>query len=65
MIDRDLGSYTVYQVHYRLKYAKKMRCAYSGDNKDTYEQVIADLEKREDLRYLSKSVTVTEVTLFD
>jgi len=65
MIDHDLGGYTVYQVHYRLKNAKRIRCAYSGDDKEVYEQTIADLEQREDLRYLSKSATVTEVTLFD
>jgi hypothetical protein len=64
MIDRE-SNYTIYQVIYRLKNGKKMRMAYSGDNKDTYEAVIQELEKRDDIRYLSKSVDHTEVVLFD
>lgn len=64
MIDRE-DSYTTYTAIYRLKNGKRMHRAYIGDNKDTYEKVIQELEKRDDIRYLSKSVEHTEVILFD
>lgn len=65
MIDRELDGCITYQVVYRLKNGKKMRMAYSGDNKDDYERIVAELEQRKDIRYLSKSIEYIHVTLFD
>lgn len=65
MIDRELDECVVYQVHYRLKNGKRMRCAYSGDSKEVCEQVVEELEQRGGVRYLSKTITMISVTLFD
>lgn len=65
MIDRELDGAIVYQVHYRLKNGKKMRCAYSGDNQVDYEKIVADLEQRKDIRIILKDISYTYVTLFD
>jgi hypothetical protein len=64
VIDRE-DAYFTYTVIYRLKNGKKMRTAYIGDDKDAYEKAIQELEQRDDIRYLSKSVERTEVILFD
>lgn len=64
MIDRE-SEYTTYTVIYRTKNGKKLRTAYIGDDRDAYEKVVQELEQRDDIRYLSKSVERTEVILFD
>lgn len=58
-------SHTTYEVIYRVKNGKKMRRAYVGTEKAVYEQVVQELEQRSDIRYLAKSITQTEVTLYD
>jgi hypothetical protein len=63
MIDRQ-DSCTTYEVQYKTKYGKRMQRAYTGDNKHVFDQVVKDLEARSDIRYLAKTVSQTEVTLY-
>ena len=64
MIDHELSE-TSYEIRYRVKNGKRILRAYVGTEKAIYEQVLQELEQRSDIRYLAKSVTQTEVVLYD
>lgn len=64
MIDSE-DAYLTYEIVYKVKYGKRLLRAYVGPDRKTYKRMLNQLQKRDDIRYLSTSITRTVVTLYD
>ena len=58
-------SYITYEVRFRMKNGKGLRRAYIGNIKEMYDQTIRDLETRENIKWIDKTISETTVTLYD